>query len=292
MSVDGNHIFGPGADGFTALISRLEIELSSNRPKYVFCPPDQFEFLLINETGRAQRIYWTELIGRAHLASVGSMLRSVQWLKGALGAYEQDLYLPFCANLRSLIESAADSLTGLSGVAQAIAENKVAVNEALNMKSDKIVISGELENQLIHFSHARKLAKGEVAPSSHAASSAKSYVEKLEKLGLSDAYSIYSKLCQVTHPAAESVSHFMSQTGSNEFMLAPHNDRVAMETLIKNHTQFFHAILRYAFNQPIILLRVLLHIDLREYHSAEISQLNLADMPGWQKCAGLMGVSP
>lgn len=177
-------------------------------------------------------------------------------------------------------------------MAQTLSENKVAINEALSMKSNQITISRELEDQLIHFSHGRKLAKDELAPQTHSAKSSRYYIEQLEKLGLVGAHAIYGQLCQVTHPAADSVSHFLSQTGDLEFTLFPHNDRQAIAALLKNHKAFLHALLRYAFNQPIILLRVLLHIDIREYHSAEISRLDLSAMPGWQKCARLMGVAP
>lgn len=287
-----NELFGRGADEFAALAARMEVELSAEAIKYEFFPPEDFERLFVNDSLRAQRIYWHELVGRAHFAAVSSVLRSAQWLKGVQVSSDRDLYLPFCANLRSLIESAADSLAGLSGVAQTFAENRTAVNEALGMKSSQIMISKELEEQLIHFSHGRKLAKGELAPQSHTAKSARSYIEQLEQLGLAQAHAVYGLLCQVTHPAADSVSHFLSQTGELEFALFPHNDRLAIAALIQKHETFLHAILRYAFNQPIILLRVLLHIDSREYHSKEISRLNLSAMPGWKKCASLMGVAP
>jgi hypothetical protein len=287
-----NEIFGQGAEEFLALASRIEVELTARTVKYRFVAPEEFERLMVLDTPRAQRIYWCELVGRAHFAATSSILRSAQWLKGVQVAREQNLYLPFCANLRSLIESAADSLTGVSRVAQTFAENSIVVNEALNMKSSQIVISRELEDQLIHFSHGRKLAKDEVAPQSHSARSARSYIDQLEKLGLAQAHDIYGLLCQITHPAADSLSHFLFETGESEFALFPHNDRVAIVTLLHKHKTFLHALLRYAFNQPIILLRVLLHIDQREYHSAEISRLNLSYMPGWQKCAKLMGVAP
>lgn len=287
-----NELFGQGAEDFVALASRIEVELSAGSITYEFFPPEDFERLLIHQPPRAQRIYWHELVGRAHFAAVSSILRSAQWLEGVQVSCDRDLFLPFCANLRSLIESAADSLTGLSGVAQAFAENRVAVNEALSMKSSQFMISKEIEDQLIHFSHGRKLAKDEVAPQSHSAKSARSYIEILERLGLAQAHAVYGFLCQVTHPAADSVSHFLSQTGDLKFSLFPRNDRVAIAALVQKHEAFLHALLRYAFNQPIILLRVLLHIDLREYHSREISRLNLSAMPGWQKCANFMGVPP
>lgn len=287
-----DEIFGYGAKEFAALASRIEVELSATAARYTFVPADEFLHLMLIDAPRAQHIYWRELIGRAHFAAVSSILRSAQWLKGVQFAREHNLYLPFCANLRSLMESAADSLSGVSGAAQTLSEHRDAVNEALNMKSDQIMMSQELEDQLIHFSHGRKIAKDEVAPQTHSARSARSYIEQLEKLGLAQAHEIYGMLCQVTHPAADSVSHFLVETEDLSLTLFPHNDRVAIAALIQKYEKLMHSLLRYAFNQPIILLRVLLHIDMREYHSKEISRLNLSSMPGWQKCAKLMGVAP
>lgn len=287
-----NEIFGQGAEAFLALASRIEVELSKREIKYSFFPPEDFERLATQEETRAQHIYWSEIVGRAHFAAVSSILRSTQWLKGTQLSCERGLYLPFCANLRSLIESTADSLSGVSGVAQTFSENRVAINRALNMQIEQIMVSGELEDQLIHFSHGRKLDKDQAAPKSHLAKSARNYIDQLERLGLAEAHKIYSQLCQVTHPAAESVYHFLSQTGDCEFVLSAHNDRANIAALIEKNRDFLHALLRYSFNQPIILLRVLLYVDLHEYHSGEVSQLDLSAMPGWQKCAKLMGVAP
>jgi len=38
------------------------------------------------------------------------------------------------------------------------------VNQNVNGKAEQTVLAVELEDQLIHFSHARKLSKGDVAP--------------------------------------------------------------------------------------------------------------------------------
>ncbi|NNC17378.1 hypothetical protein HJC22_16795 [Corallococcus exiguus] len=287
-----DEIFGRGADNFAALASRIELELSARAARYKFLPLEEYAQLMTHDAAHAQRIYWNELVGRAHFAAASSILRSAQWLKGVQFSREQNLYLPFCANLRSLIESAADSLAGVDGVAQTLAEARGDVNDALGLKSSQLTTSQELEDQLIHFSHGRKLAKGEVAPQSHSAKSAKAYIEQLEKLGLAQSHAIYGLLCQATHPAADSLSHFLSEMGELDFALFPRNDRANIAALIHKHQMFLHALLRYAFNQPIILLRVLLYIDLPEYHSAEISRLDLSAMPGWQKCAKLMGVAP
>ncbi|WMD20185.1 hypothetical protein RAS12_26840 [Achromobacter seleniivolatilans] len=162
-------IFGQGAKEFAALATRIEAELSARSVSYKYLPLEEFSQLLVNDPAQAQRIYWYELVGRAHFAATSSLLRSAQWVKGVQISHDENLYLPFCANLRSLIESAADSLTGVAGAAQTFAENCNSINDSLRCKSHKIVISQELEDQLIHFSHGRKLVKGDDAPQAHSA---------------------------------------------------------------------------------------------------------------------------
>lgn len=292
LSSSISEIFGQGAKEFSALASRIEAELSARPVSYKYFPLEDFSRLMVNDPAQAQHIYWYELVGRAHFAAASSILRSAQWVKGVLIAHDGNLYLPFCANLRSLIESAADSLAGVAGAAQTFSENSNSVNDSLKFKSNLIVINRELEDHLIHFSHGRKLEKGDGAPQYHSAKSARSYIDQLESLGLAQAHTLYGLLCQVTHPASDSVSHFLSVKGDVEFTLFPHNDRAAITALIQRHEALLHALLCYAFNQPIILLRVLLHLDLPEYHSNEIFRLDLSGMPGWQKCAKLMGVAP
>lgn len=287
-----SEIFGQGAKEFAALASRVEAELSARSVSYKYFPLEEFSQLMVNDPAQAQRIYWYELVGRAHFAAASSILRSAQWLKGVQVSHDENLYLPFCANLRSLIESTADSLAGVAGAAQTFAEHSNSVNNSLRLKSNRIITCRELEDQLIHFSHGRKLEKNDGAPQSHSARSARSYIDQLESMGLNSAHTLYGLLCQVTHPASDSVSHFLSATGDVEFTLFPHNDRAAINILIQRNEALLHALLRYAFNQPIILLRVLLHIDLPEYHSDAISRLDLSGMLGWQKCAKLMGVAP
>jgi hypothetical protein len=292
LSSSIGEIFGQGAKEFAALASRIEAELSARPVSYKYYSQEDFSRLMIDDPAQGQHIYWYELVGRAHFAAVSSILRSAQWVKGVQISHNENLYLPFCANLRSLIESASDSLAGVAGAAQTLAENSSSVNDSLRFKSNINVINRALEDQLIHFSHGRKVAKGDDAPQSHSARSARSYIDQVESLGLAQAHTLYGLLCQVTHPASDSVSHFLSVKGDEEFTLFPHNDRAAISSLIQRHEALLHALLRYAFNQPIILLRVLLHLDLPEYHSDEISRLDLSGMPGWQKCAKLMGVAP
>ncbi len=84
-------IFGPRASDFLVVPRSILAEISSVRVSYDFVPPDQFRGLLESDWPAAQRIYWSELIARAHLTAVSSVLRSTQWIDGALLSNERDL---------------------------------------------------------------------------------------------------------------------------------------------------------------------------------------------------------
>lgn len=285
-------IFGPGATDFLAVPMGILSEVSAARVSYDFLSPDRFNNLLESNWPSAQQVYWSELIGRTHLTAVSSLLRSNQWINGALVAYENNLFLPFCANIRALIEATGDSITGLASIAPTLAGNAREINAALRGEAASALLCGELEDQLIHFTHGRRVEKNEIAPGTHSARSAKSYVERLDDLGLKNSYALYSTLCQVTHPASQSVTHFLVTESDSRFALFPHNDLSAIHKLVDDHQSFFRSILMYAFNPAVILLRVLCHLELSQFRSRVVSQLNLSRMPGWVRCASLMGVSP
>jgi hypothetical protein len=191
-----------------------------------------------------------------------------------------------------LIEATGDSITGLAGIAPTLASNAREINAALRGEADAALLCPELEDQLIHFTHGRRVEKSEGAPETHSAKSAKSYVTRAEELGLKGSYALYSSLCQITHPAAESVRHFVAEESESRFSIFPHKDHSAIQMLVEENQAFFHSVLMYAFNPAVILLRVLCHFELPQFQSRFVSQLNLSKMPGWLKCAKLMGVSP
>ena len=103
-------------------------------------------------------------------------------------AIRATFFLPFCASFRALIESAADGYDALSNVASTLAEYREIVNQSLQGKAEQPVLAVELEDQLIHFSHARKLSKRDASPLSHKAKPTADYVRSLEKADLPRLY--------------------------------------------------------------------------------------------------------
>lgn len=70
--------------------------------------------------------------------------------------------------------------------------------------SGPVFLSGELENTLIHFTHARKKTDG--APDSHKARPTWEYLKFIEGMKITGSKELYGHLCELVHPASESVS--------------------------------------------------------------------------------------
>jgi hypothetical protein len=105
---------------------------------------------------------------------------------------KKKIYLLFASSFRCLIESVADSYFSLSNLSTTLSKNINSINDSITSNLQNIYLCKELENQLIHYSHARRLNNGESAPDSHKAEIAARYVKKLDKETNSDFYDCYS----------------------------------------------------------------------------------------------------
>jgi len=77
--------------------------------KYLFVPDE--EFIKINDELLQSKIYWEDILYRAHIASLLSLFKVRRWFQGMENNH--DNYYGFCSSLRGLIESCADSFFSL-----------------------------------------------------------------------------------------------------------------------------------------------------------------------------------
>ncbi|RUV55971.1 hypothetical protein EOA85_20015 [Mesorhizobium sp. M5C.F.Ca.IN.020.29.1.1] len=124
-------------------------------------------------------IYWTEMLYRAHMASVASVFRTSRWIKVAIREHEAGSLYGCASACRSLIESAGDINHSLGPVAQTLAYNKDAIRAEISGQTGEPMLSAkEFEDTLIHFTHARKVLKTEKTPDSHKAMQTFQYVDR------------------------------------------------------------------------------------------------------------------
>ena len=126
---------------------------------YEFMPMEKYESLLNSDVGSGMRVYWREMLYRSHWAAQISLVRCRSWLRGTLQARSDQNLMAFAASARGMIESAVDTWDGLGNVAVNLAQMAPIIDEALDGRASKQMVSADLEDWLIHFNYARKLPK-------------------------------------------------------------------------------------------------------------------------------------
>jgi len=76
---------------------------------YRFIDNSEFVKLIPNNLREANKIYVQELLFRSHIAAITTLFRNEKWMQGLRSAVECKNFFVFCASLRGLVESAADS---------------------------------------------------------------------------------------------------------------------------------------------------------------------------------------
>ena len=105
-----------GINGTTFIPIIKEITSNLKQYEYEFLDEKEFNKLLQINQPKAMKIYWKEIIMRAHFSAITTLLRSQKWLDGSIISYESNNYLSFTASFRGFLESAADSFHSLSSV--------------------------------------------------------------------------------------------------------------------------------------------------------------------------------
>ncbi|PKH56383.1 hypothetical protein CXF83_12830 [Shewanella sp. Choline-02u-19] len=244
-----------------------------------------YTFASSNESKRdINRIYMSELVYRAHFGAASSLARNLEWIKGMALAYEQGVYLPFASAFRSLIESTGDSSEALINVAKSLTDNHKIISGGIAGELDYIVTINELEDMLIHYSHGRRLDKNDDAAPTHKAQSTAHYVNSLEKQTEKEFYACYSELCQLTHPAAESVLHLMVPNSKGGYIFSQGDDKKKIEELMSKYQHIIVDLLMFAFNPGLLILKTLNYLPVKVCHSNSLRNANFSWLPAWNKC--------
>lgn len=202
-----------------------------------------------------------EVLLSAHLAASTSIVRSVRWFEATWREYEADNLLGWAACCRSLLEAVGDTIDGLLGMGVTIAETMPTLMRALTGFDEGLLNLAELEDKLIHFSHARKLGRDErgSAPSTHAARQTTHYIQLLETAG--GPAKLYAELCQIGHPARGSLS-WMYEGVTGGFRIGLDRDAEAIQKLVRQHREGLWSLPSLAFNPGLLVLRALVRFGL------------------------------
>jgi hypothetical protein len=148
----------------------------------------------------------------------------------------------------------------------------------------------ELEDQLIHFQFARKLKKGE-GPDSHVAKRTREYLASVDSPDGKLA-ALYTELCEIVHPAADSVL-WAARADGEQIRISAGDDAAGIEDLGNRHAEAIKVSLMYGVNASLLLLKVLNRFPLEMLHTPELDRWKLDQLPAWTKieAAWLNGAS-
>ena len=181
-------IYGPIANEIASVVITVA---------YTFMDASEFkEKGASDKPGQVNQIYWREILNRAHMASAVSLVRTGRWVEAVVREHDEANLMGWTACCRSLLEAIGDTVDALQYVSLTLAENHRSIESSLegSMTRDYL-ISPELEDILIHFSHARRIAKSDAtAPASHRTKQTAEYITILERMRIPEVKLLYSEL--------------------------------------------------------------------------------------------------
>ncbi|WP_321285306.1 hypothetical protein [Exiguobacterium profundum] len=275
------YLFGSEAKDYLKINRSMLNELSSNNHEYSYMDNEYFcSVIQTKGISYANKILAYEILQRAYIATVTGYLRQDKWIRGILSGIENENYHAFASTMRAYIESATDLFDGLNQIPMSLAENYIILKSALNEEVDEVIIKpGKLEELLIHFQEARK--NHNYSEKFYSAKSAKKYMEStpLKDLKL---YEIYGELCEITHPASNSLDIFLENNNNNKLMFVE-NDQVRINNFFSEYGQRLSELFLLTDNLCLIVLKLINKFNIEEMHCKTVEVIDLSDIKLWGK---------
>lgn len=232
----------------------IELESCLAKVAYKFTPEEDFS--KIRSVEELQLVYWSEIIQRLHVCGATTVLRLKKWYEAIDSAYKSKNYYSFCASLRGLLEACSDSFYSIGKIIIPISENFSHIKVAIDGEAKKVVLATEIENELIHYIYGRKLSSSERESfeDSHKAKQVRQYLDSIQSEHLN---SLYSELCQVSHPSLMSFIPFMMETSDHGLVL--HNEFIDDElnkNILERHRSTIHETTVYALGPALCSLKL------------------------------------
>lgn len=260
--------------------------------KYTFIDNARYVETLKKDVTAGNEIYCLELLFRAHIAAITTVLRNEKWIHGIDSALQESNFFAFSALLRGLVESAADSVSCLTYVPMTLAKNYRMLRAALRREVNHgIVCCEELEDILIHYSHARKQPKGAGIPQHYSAKTSQDYLRFLEGPPVGAVQNLYAELCEITHPTQRTVAIFITRDAadSEEYTLRNDLDSELVADLCARHDRAFSNVFEMSLNAALITLYVLNRFEDPRLFTRGIEDINLSKIDAFREVLETLG---
>jgi hypothetical protein len=275
--------------GIAAEVELLHRLANSERPyRYTYMSLKQFTEL--KGVSELNQVYWYEIIERAHCASVMSLLRLHRWISLVGLSAEERNFVGFAASFRGVIESAADTRYALADVPTALASAFSHATKAVRGKLNTLLVAPVLETNLIHFSHGRKLPKGEEPlHEGHIAKTMQEYLNALAEGSTGGPiHECYAELCNITHPAADSVLYLLEKREDDAIVFCANADESAIRELCDRWGSTLGYAVSDSMLYPIMTLKIVNRYGLRELQTAVADSISLEKVPAWHDLEGCL----
>jgi hypothetical protein len=265
-----------------AIVERIAKDLDGI--EHAFMEPEEFKKLLHANTSAASQIYWREILARVHIGSHISLLRTRSWMSGVDAAWTAGNAMLYAAAFRGLLESTADSWFSFSRIPMTLATDHYRILRTINGKSSQMHIAPEIEDSLIHFTHARRLDKNMKAtvPKSHEAKQIQTYLQSFGS-DFEEVAHVYDRLCAFTHPSAESLMLFVEDYNASAWRLKDWDQRAFVSELHRQFSNVFSDVLMKAFNVPMALLKLLNTFKQTSIATRAVESVDLRLIPVWRQ---------
>lgn len=285
--LDAIAIFGEAAASHLPPLVDVVAHLEGH--SYEFMAPKKYDSVLYSNWRQAERLYWLEILYRAHFAASASLIRTARWVDAMLALVESDNYTAFMAAYRGCLESSADSFYSFGRIVGWLADAHSLVRRGLDGTSLAFATFKELEDELIHFTHARHLVKNEEADAAHRAKQTKEYLQGLADAGASDVFEVYRLLCDVTHPGSESVACYAKLSPTTDgtlYELRSDLDELLISQFCASAAQVSERMIYAGVVPPLLVLRTLNEFNVKEVHTLAVMNIGAERHPLWLKIAG------
>lgn len=273
-------------DFYRSIEIARRINNSQPSTQYPFMDTAKFQELLKADVSLAMKTYWYEILLRSHMCAVSGLKRFLDWIDAV--EKSEDNYILYCSSLRGLMECAGDTYHGLSEIAISLAEDHKTVREGISGQMKTVVIAQEWEDKLIHFTHASKqrakaLGQKEIQPKQ-----SKEYVELLEKGSKIKFYSYYQTICEIVHPASDSLGYNFEGDDNGILRWSGRRDSEVITMSVVQNKELITELLMRGLNPIFILMKTINLFDQKELRIPGADAMSLDSLPAWTRITTAM----
>jgi len=274
-------IFGDSAKTSNWFYEKIIGEIGENKYKYAYLSWESIECKLkVGDIAFVNKYMTFEILQRLYLSTLTGYLRQCKWKDGICQGIKINNYILFSSSARGFLEASTDFYDALEDIPLALAENYKLLCNAIAGKVDYEIISfKKIEDRLLHFQEANK--QNGKSDSNLRPKSAKAYMESRNIKQL-DLYECYNDLCEVTHPAKQSLDLFFEE---NNYVLTINlnKDKENIEKFINKYTTKYAELLMRTENLCIIIFKVINLFKIDGLYLKAVDQFDMKDIKLWEK---------